>query len=337
MTKKRLAYIDYARGIGIILMVMGHIGFGERFYHYIHAFHMPVFFVMSGYLYREKESLKQEILKKVKQLIVPYISIGAFHYAFWLLIHHGENNLTEPLINLLWVNTNTNMPIAGALWFLTCLFFVDIIFMLVDRYMKRISGLIFVIIAVFGSCFTLITDIRLPWAIDTAMVGVGFYYSGYLLKKYSGIKYVGKLMDLNIPETIIGFVVFSVLIFLNGTVNMRTGDYAVIPLSWVNGIGFSIILLNICKLTEQAEENSRFLTIICNVLKYVGANSIVYLCFNQLCILILNKVRAVIFTGDISILLLLIIHIVMLILTMAMLYIISRIFMNTKLKVFVGR
>lgn len=44
--KKRIAYIDILRGIGILLMVMGHVGFGSRFSHYIHAFHMPLFFVV---------------------------------------------------------------------------------------------------------------------------------------------------------------------------------------------------------------------------------------------------------------------------------------------------
>lgn len=40
-------HIDIIRGIGILLMIMGHIDFGENFDIYIHAFHMPVFYVIS--------------------------------------------------------------------------------------------------------------------------------------------------------------------------------------------------------------------------------------------------------------------------------------------------
>lgn len=38
--EQRLDYVDAFRGLGIIAMVMGHIGFGEIFDHFIHAFHM---------------------------------------------------------------------------------------------------------------------------------------------------------------------------------------------------------------------------------------------------------------------------------------------------------
>lgn len=44
---KRIAYIDYFRCAGIVLMIMGHIGFGGRFDTLIHAFHMPMFFLCS--------------------------------------------------------------------------------------------------------------------------------------------------------------------------------------------------------------------------------------------------------------------------------------------------
>lgn len=53
---ERLDYIDIFRALGIILMVMGHIGFGSKFDKFIHAFHMPMFFWISGFF------IKKEIL-----------------------------------------------------------------------------------------------------------------------------------------------------------------------------------------------------------------------------------------------------------------------------------
>lgn len=47
--KSRMDYIDIYRAFGIILMVMGHIGFGGKFDKFIHAFHMPMFFFISGF------------------------------------------------------------------------------------------------------------------------------------------------------------------------------------------------------------------------------------------------------------------------------------------------
>ena len=49
--KKRVGYIDIAKGIGIILVVMGHNDFAliSPFAHkLIYSFHMPMFFFMSG-------------------------------------------------------------------------------------------------------------------------------------------------------------------------------------------------------------------------------------------------------------------------------------------------
>lgn len=61
---KRIEYVDIYRGIGIILMIMGHIGFGGKFDIWIHAFHMPMFFFISGFLHKEKMMDMKTFLKK---------------------------------------------------------------------------------------------------------------------------------------------------------------------------------------------------------------------------------------------------------------------------------
>ena len=47
---KRVDYVDIFRGIGIILMILGHMSFATtQFDHYIHAFHMPLFYFLQKY------------------------------------------------------------------------------------------------------------------------------------------------------------------------------------------------------------------------------------------------------------------------------------------------
>ena len=53
--KKRVTSADFFKGIGIVCMIMAHIGFGDTFNHYVHAFHMPMFFFASGYFFKEKK------------------------------------------------------------------------------------------------------------------------------------------------------------------------------------------------------------------------------------------------------------------------------------------
>ncbi len=46
---KRIEWVDIARGIGIILVILGHIGIG-KVGKFIYSFHIPLFFFLSGFL-----------------------------------------------------------------------------------------------------------------------------------------------------------------------------------------------------------------------------------------------------------------------------------------------
>lgn len=73
MNKHRVDYIDALRGILIMIMVMGHVDFGAAFDKYIHAFHMPAWFFLSGYFWNyDKLSYGEFVKKKIKALIVSY-------------------------------------------------------------------------------------------------------------------------------------------------------------------------------------------------------------------------------------------------------------------------
>ena len=68
----RVQYMDVFRGIGIILMIMGHIWFGTYFDIFKAAFHMPMFFFISGFFFQHKISDQEKIASHT------YISLGIF-------------------------------------------------------------------------------------------------------------------------------------------------------------------------------------------------------------------------------------------------------------------
>lgn len=75
----RLAFIDIAKGILIILVVMGHIAPGDTaLHHYIFWFHMPAFLLISGFFIRSTSVLKEEMEKKLKRLMIPYLFFSLF-------------------------------------------------------------------------------------------------------------------------------------------------------------------------------------------------------------------------------------------------------------------
>ena len=70
--EKRSEILDIAKGIGILLVVWAHAK--GPFSKYIYQFHMPFFFLVSGYLYNKDDSPKVFIWKKTKSLYVPFIT-----------------------------------------------------------------------------------------------------------------------------------------------------------------------------------------------------------------------------------------------------------------------
>ncbi len=61
--------IDILKGIGILAVIVGHLtSFGRQF---IFSFHMPLFFIVSGYLFSSKP-LKASLKSDFKRLVLPY-------------------------------------------------------------------------------------------------------------------------------------------------------------------------------------------------------------------------------------------------------------------------
>jgi fucose 4-O-acetylase-like acetyltransferase len=74
----RERWLDTAKGLGILAVVAGHSG-NLLAHTYLYWFHMPLFFIISGYLYKNlhnMQDLKKWINKRTKQLLIPYFIFG---------------------------------------------------------------------------------------------------------------------------------------------------------------------------------------------------------------------------------------------------------------------
>ena len=73
---KRIEYIDIAKGIGILLVVMGHNDFAlvsPFAYKLIYSFHMPLFFFLSGYFLNTTIGFWSFFQKRFNSLLKPYL------------------------------------------------------------------------------------------------------------------------------------------------------------------------------------------------------------------------------------------------------------------------
>lgn len=278
---RRIEYIDVFRAFGIILMVMGHIGFGNKFDHFIHAFHMPMFFFVSGFLYKKREiSLLSYLKKKAMSLMIPYFVFGLFHYLFFS-VQNGFQ--LEPIKAWLLFPAYEGIPIAEALWFLPALFFADIIYYWLIKMIKNSSILwvIVIMISLIGQVLPAKLGIRVPFAIAPAMVGVGLMHLGRSLRPYEQC-----VVNLKVYLVLLFGALTALSLFQSGYVNMRTDTYpSEFILFWVNAVAASIIGLNIANILKRWFKNS----IPIYYLQSVGRNAIVYVCLNQIVILLCGK------------------------------------------------
>jgi len=125
---KRIGYIDIARGIGILLVVLGHNDFGyiSPFgYKLIYSFHMPLFFFLSGYFLNVSIPFVDFLKKRFNSLLKPYLftifliyftSISFGKMGFSTALQRIAKSLYASTIYIDWVQ----------LWFLPHLFIVGL-------------------------------------------------------------------------------------------------------------------------------------------------------------------------------------------------------------------
>lgn len=133
MPGKRILYLDLARGLGIFLVVLGHIeAVNESLRGYVTSFHMPLFFAISGILMlehmEEQKNFRQVVRKKFYSLLVPYFFFGLVSVAIEgvrLFVKHldGWEALGRQLYQLLCFQG------FSTLWFLPALFFAGSVFL----------------------------------------------------------------------------------------------------------------------------------------------------------------------------------------------------------------
>ncbi|MDR1895700.1 MAG: acyltransferase family protein [Prevotellaceae bacterium] len=74
---QRIIWIDIAKGLGIFLVVVGHvISSGNILHHWIYSFHMPLFFFLSGICLNNDRIYTGFLYKRLKSLLLPYLYFG---------------------------------------------------------------------------------------------------------------------------------------------------------------------------------------------------------------------------------------------------------------------
>lgn len=169
---KRVEWIDFAKGIAIFLVVLGHIA--EKFLHQnivvqncnlmeivhviIYSFHMPLFFMMSGMVFSdEKYSSFQEILKrKISTLLVPsYLFVAIIIIKQVLSFMNLKQSMEFDLTKLVRTILQFRVEVIANFWFLPTLFWTTIIMWCIHKTMDSSIGrlIMSIIISSIGAVY----------------------------------------------------------------------------------------------------------------------------------------------------------------------------------------
>ena len=277
-------YISIAKALGIILMVVGHSGCPAAISKFIYLFHMPLFFVCSGYFFKEisdRTSLLSFYKKRMKGLYLPYIKWSLL----FLLLHNTFRylHITESVIyqkeEYVWqfmkmIAMTDYELLIRPFWFIKELLFTSIIVATISFLNSRHSikdrpELYFLIAFVSSIISKFVPPIPLIGDCSVLCLSILYYCTGIILYKYR------HLISQTYTTIILSFIIVLIgSVFFIGTIDMRfTNIYNQTPYYLLSIIGIIMILCISLKL--EATKNV-------SLLYYIGNHTMPILALNLL-------------------------------------------------------
>ncbi len=287
---KRIEYIDIARGIGILLVVLAHNDFGyisQYGYEVIYSFHMPLFFFLSGYFIKTDISFFEFFKKRFHSLLKPFLfTIFLIYFmhvsfekmAFGTAIRRIVKSLYGTGVYIDWVQ----------LWFLPNLFVVSLyafIFIIIvgklnNRWLRL--GILTATLAVslpfiqsfypfsvspLGKDYELF---GLPFSLDLVFLSGFFFILGSEVRIIANESLFGNYLLL----VATGAAVFGLTYFIDSPVDFNTRLYSSFL---INTIGAIAGILFVLALSRQIELRTGRLA---SLMKYFGRASLIILIFH---------------------------------------------------------
>lgn len=288
-TPSRDYHLDFAKGICIILMVIGHSGAPIWLHEWLSTFHMAVFFMASGFLWKLKNiddinSLLKYIWKKIKSLYIPYVLCNGLFLVlnnFFVIIHiYPETSVlnTYQIITglLLILLTGNITTLGGATWFLSVLFIITILhaiysFILKNFKYKNIIDFILVIFCIIMA--EVVNQLSLGFVLP---LRIGILFSAYILYRLGMIIKIiyNKLKNITIGggyQLIIVVISLGILIICSifvGGVELNSGKIVnILYLLFVSICGWVFLWVTASML-------HKYINVLCRIIGYFGRNTL---------------------------------------------------------------
>lgn len=276
---------DIIKGIGILLVIIGHLahGFGQLV-PAIYTFHMSLFFIVSGYFYKEKK-VTELLFRDFRSLLVPYLFVTIVTITYGILVATWQH---APEKAWYWINSFLNAGIndsgIGPLWFLLAMFWCRMFYNLLYKVVKQIPGTIETYMVLIS--FLLFTTINfIPnnfirlinyQCIINGLYAMFYFSLGHITNKLN-TKY--QLLSVNCLLYIIVAIVLGIICIIScmGTSDMGSFRQHIIY-NTLASVAVTFLLYHLCnKINDNC---SMFLS-------WYGRLSLVVFCFHTIMLRIL--------------------------------------------------
>ncbi|MCM1466582.1 MAG: acyltransferase family protein [Alistipes sp.] len=280
--KQRVKWIDIAKGICMISVILGHLGVPE-INDVVYAYHLSLFFILSGYTMKKNAVNMEYLNKKFNSLLRPYfitcfciILLDIFNC--FMLWHNtsGEyvtNIIANDIIKAFWASgAITNFGAIeiglriGVIWFLPALFFSLIFVQVIINYIenKKIQCIIVAVCAFAGMVSA--RFIWLPFSIQSALMAAPYILLGYEIRQRNWIN------RLNLKVFLGCLIIF--LLGIKGHISLISFVNADAPdffLSFIVGVASSLCVIYISIKVKT-----------CRPLELIGKYSLYFMCIHLL-------------------------------------------------------
>lgn len=274
----RIKWIDILKGILMVFVVLGHSNFNYNIIKIIYAFHMPVFFMVSGYLLKldSIDSAKKWIKSKTLQYMTPYMSFLIVNSC----IDFDNKSKIDLAKNILRGGYGGTL-VSGVYWFTTNLFIGSIVFAFVEKQLTKKAKILLYVVAFLGATFmsykcvvngSELGDIliKLPWGLFNIPLVVCYLKLGRTFhnmeRTFENIKWISWLSLLLV--VMLGTYIILSFPERKLPIDMKYSVYGNLLINILMPLSMWFILRSLCKWLENVK-------VIETTISYIGQASLV--------------------------------------------------------------
>lgn len=251
-------WVDWMKALGMLFIIWGH-AFPETFSPFIYSFNVPLFFIVSGYLYKRSETFTIFLKKNYISLIIPYLLLCLIKDFSHIIKFYNDfpELLKLPIGVLSGFHTFMDAPAAKNLWFVYTLFIIKVLFQ-ITKSKKRL--MLWMVLCVVVSLICGYYDYHPVWGVTNVFLAFPYFFLGYVIstnfeeKLSIWVKRIRQYKFRAFLCIIALLVVQFVLSNFSGSVRMFKGMYGnSMLLFFVLGVAGTIICFLISVLLDNVK------------------------------------------------------------------------------------